>query len=363
MTSSVTRCRTDMLARVTRSLLCAVGLVLAGTRSVLGSDIVWTEEVLDIEPAPAGLATAKFRLALPSTVSQQQQRIRGLIGVSNHEGGASVYTHPDWRKLAADERFGVLMYELRAPPVEADLKRGAPASRRLTTGSPDAARAIETALATFADRLSRPELKHAPLLPTGLSRGARQAAQFSHEMPGRIIAFVAIHGMPEPGVGTFIDLAGSEPARRTPGLATLAADDHLIKDSALLRVIDGRRRQAVWTVAIEPGVPHHKIGDQTFPVLWARRVIAMRLGDDAVAGDGKVVLNELSPDTGFVGIVRIERRDEQGRLKAGVPRVMPADQYTGAPEEAVWLPDADVAAAWVEFCSGRPVTSRPSGPP
>lgn len=292
----------------------------------LANTSLGAEYAFEIKPPPEGLAGATFGLWVPDEL-ERTKPVRGVIGVALHEAGAQVYTNGEWRKLVRDEHACMMWWVLWNP------KRNTAIEEQAVAGP-----AILAALKHFAKATNRPELEHACLVQTGLSRGGWQAVNLASGLPERTICFVSYHG----GQGD----ATVEPAGyQVPGLFLHGGNDTLVKD--LPTPSKGRARDAPWTVAVQPDTEHHHLGSQDLSLLYVRTMFRLRLPTD-IPKDRPPALRLIRAQEGWLGNLQYDT-DKDGNVKVTKAKAHPSTEPPDDPAAATWLPDAEFSTAWEKF--------------
>jgi hypothetical protein len=305
-------------------------LVLLAACSAAGA-LRADEHAVQLRPPPEGLVAADFELWLPDGLGARP--LHGLILVSDYEAGRGLYERPDWRAFAEAQSLGLLCHKLRTPAKERNLSKGE-----------EGVRAIRAALAAPAVRAKRPELEHAGLIHTGLSQSGHQAVALSNRMPERTIAIVPFH---ESTATRAPEEAEREAGWAIPHLHVVGGRDALCKPAVFWPFLrKGRGRGASWSAILQPGVEHHKLGDDhRFIHLWLEEVLKRRVPDPPSRGPFPLLRPD--PAASWAGVLKLSFGEKETTV-AEAP-ILPLAGYRGAPTEAVWLPSESVAKAWLEY--------------
>jgi hypothetical protein len=299
------------------------------------------EHAVALRPPPGNLSKAEFKLFVPGSI-KPADAIRGVVVISHHEAGGTLYESAAWRGLARRLRCVCLRYDIRN-------ERGGTSREQAN------AEAIKAALELLAKKTGHAELAHSCILPTGLSAGGWQAALLVNTMPQRVIGAIGIHGLGE---------MPSKEARKVPVLATIAARDRLVSDRPMPIILGGRKAGAPWAAVIEPNLPHHQNGDQTLNTMWAAAVIRLRV-PERIAKDRPVNLRDVDLADGFLGRLLYTKKGERGDMTVKEAEARAFKDFAGDKTTAHWLPDKATAEEWVAVQSGKRVraidtTTRPT---
>jgi pimeloyl-ACP methyl ester carboxylesterase len=181
-----------------------------------------------------------------------------------------------------------------------------------------------------AARISgRSELAGAPIFVYGISGGTPQAIGFTARNPARVGALLL--KVPAPP-----ERLSSAEALAVPTGLILAEREHIADNVEVIAVFEfNRRAGGLWSLAIEPGVPHHSLtpGQRSLTVTWLRAVLELRLGPSE-----QDPLREVAESSGWLSHPDIGVADWPG--------------YSGDRRAASWLPSRAAAEEWWRF-TGR----------
>jgi len=189
---------------------------------------------------------------------------------------------------------------------------------------------ILAALEQFATESARPELAQAPLLMTGFSLGGCISYRFAQDRPERTIGFMSQKGGCHTSFGT------SQSTRLVPGYLFIGGDDTDSRFDNISQLFEEHRSQgALWALAIEQGVDHFPVVDQTLLFNWADFILEARL-PEAVAPGEPVVLKVIDEASGWLGHQQSFSTSDYG-------------SYSEDKLKASWLPSMQTAQDWQTF--------------
>ncbi len=291
-----------------------------------------------LSPPPAGVTTARFTLWLPDSVTATPSPLRAIIATADYEAGKEIYRHRAWREFAARERCAVLLHLIQWDHPRFKLARGEIATV-----------AFEQGLAQLANLSGRDDLCTVPWVLTGLSQSGWQAHALANLRPARTVAILPFH----PSTGTH----GPEDylhagTQDVPALLTMAGRE-VFPIEVLPFARTGALRGRPWTYLLQPGVPHHRIGPQEFPLQWLAAVFALRLAPDGT-------LRSIDPDTGWRADYS-EYSPQPNDRRAHVVKIFAASSTSPDLRRGplLWLPDEPTARAWQSAVQSRPTSSPP----
>jgi hypothetical protein len=252
--------------------------------------------------------------------------VKGVVVISGHGSGVSLFRRPDLRALARDLDLAIVMF------------LGNPVQRGFWPRS-----LLFERLATFGAISGHPELEHAPLFLYGHSNGTGFSAIFAAEEPARVWGWVSMR----PGI-TF--QVYQPRAAAVPGLVVFGERDHFLdrpsREENLAVVPTLRsRHDAVWNIAVEPDTGHGP-GEKTWPLVFSflRHTFAARVPAAADPRQGPVTLATLATDRGHLGL----NWDPATGGYQSLPTAPYAD-FPGDRGRASWLVNAAYAADWQAF--------------
>ncbi len=184
--------------------------------------------------------------------------------------------------------------------------------------------ALLAALSTVAGQSGRPELAEAPVLPFGLSAGAREASGLAARNPARTIALLVRVPV---GVTTLTTAA----TLAVPAFVMQAELDEVVSNAGVRgQFATNRSAGGLWSLAVEPGVGHHvaTARGNAAAIAWLGEALALRL--PATAAGPLVALPEPS---GWLG--------DQTTLD-----IAPWADFPGDRSAASWLLSATTAESW-----------------
>jgi acetyl esterase/lipase len=196
--------------------------------------------------------------------------------------------------------------------------------------------AYQKVLTQVAKDAKHPEIEHANYICWGHSAGGVGVAKAADKLPERMIAGCIIRS---PNEKDEPKLEISKGMPKVPLILTPALRDGFVPVSAPTALFErGRKEDAVWTLAIEPGGTHAPEGATNIVVAWLDAVIKMRLPADGDYAKGPVKLNEIDVTKGWLGDVKT--------FDVGA-----FDTFKGEKVKAAWLPNETVAKQWKTYVS------------
>jgi len=312
----------DQLARV--CLLVVPLLAALPVPAEEPTGVPGQEYTLAFDEPPHGLSKAAFELWIPDAAGEG--KIRAVICMPLYQADRTIYVREDWRVLAARQKAAMLRHDMRATV--------AGRRNRLPVGR-DAIGGMRDALGALAAKAGRPELAEAPLVLTGLSQGGWQTTRLTLLAPEQIVAALPFHG----AALDEWDAAGPD-ALGVPMLIILGQMDNLTA-RIVPSLPEHLGRKGLSTVLLQPEVPHHKLGDQEYILLWLDAMMSARIDDEK---PGR--LRKLPRGDGRIGSLRIDRRwlvTDAGHVPAAGDEAAPSRATIGG----VWLPSEKLADAWV----------------
>lgn len=292
----------------------------------------WTqaaEFAAKLERPPAGVSRAQFELWVPDSLGPR--RARAVIATSDYEGGRMVFDDAVWKQFAENSHCVMLRFVLERPEPQLRLAKGGSAAAGLEAGLEELAR-----LAT------RPEVVRIPWILTGLSQSAWQAHSIANERPGRTLAVVAWHAATSARAP---EVYLAPQGRGIPMLHLMAGLERFpIAMESFIR--DACSLGALWTYQLQVGVPHQKLGESAYPVIWLTSVLSLRLAKDGT-------LQDLQPDQGWRGSLEAyesvpgDRRVAKIEIRPPTKRREIESVSESRPGSSFWLPDETSARAWL----------------
>jgi hypothetical protein len=286
------------------------------------SDEQWREAVK--QKGEGKREEVAFDLWLPEGI----ESVKGIVIMSGHGSGESLYRRADLRKLA--EKLGLALVKFTGNPMQ----RGFWPQSLLFEH-----------LVHVGEKSGHPELQHAPLFLYGHSNGTGFSAIFTSYVPDRVWGW----GSMRPGITFQVYQPG---AAQVPGLVIFGEDDSFLarpSQEENLAVVPALRKnhQALWNIAVEPKTGHGP-GEKTWPLVFSflRHTFTARVPTDADAKNGPVKLRPLTLESGHLG--------QNWQTKPGGYQKLPTApfaDFTGDKSTASWLLNADYAKDWQQFQS------------
>lgn len=257
-----------------------------------------------------------FDLWVPGDI----QQVKGIVVMSGHGSGETLFKHPELRKLARELHLALFKFV------------GNPMQRGFWPRS-----LLYERLTAFGQKSGHPELEHAPLFLYGHSNGTGFSAIFPATEGARVWAWVSMRP------GTTFQVYQPD-AAHVPGLVIFGEDDPFLarpSQAENLAVVPLMRKQynALWNYAVEPQTGHGP-GEKTWPLVFSflRHTFIARVPPDG----GK--LTTLSVEQGCLG-------QNWDVAKGGYQTlaVAPFASFAGDKATASWLVNAAYAADWQAF--------------
>ena len=263
-----------------------------------------------------------FDLWLPEGI----ESVKGIVVMSGHGSGESLYRRADLRKLAKELHLALFKFV------------GNPMQRGFWPRS-----LLFEHLRAFGAKSGHPELEHAPLFLYGHSNGTGFSAIFASYEPQRVWGFVSMR----PGITFQVYQPG---AAQVPGLVIFGEDDGFFARPSReenLAVVPTLRKNhaALWNIAVEPRTGHGP-GEKTWPLVFSflRHSFTTRVPADADTRKGPVKLLAPVLESGHLGA--------NWQTKPGDYQKLPTAPFTDFPGDkstASWLLNATYAADWQAF--------------
>lgn len=304
---------------------------------------------------------ADFALWVPDGAKQ----LRGLVVISRHGSGESLYLDEQMRQLAAKLKLGLLGM------IGDSVQRGV------------APGVLEEALAKLADQSGHEEVKSAPIITFGMSNGTGFSCGYPCMQPERVIGWIAFH----PGSDLLFSrqfdadrvreavaqdpdtkwlLSNPPPLYSIPGLVVVGEVDELAGfkkpdpekpiGNTLLAFENARREHdALMQFVVEPGVDHGHNGSKSWTIVleFIEAIAKLRLPSQQAAGEvptPKAVNRKIS----WLG------KDWEQSVGGGQQlEIMPSGSFKGDRGKTSWLPTREYARKWQEFSREGTLKSAP----
>jgi len=284
------------------------------------SDEQWREAVK--QKGEGKREEVAFDLWLPEGI----ESVKGIVVLSGHGSGESLYRRADMRTLAKELHLALFKFV------------GNPMQRGFWPRS-----LLFEHLKAFGAKSGHPELDHAPLFLFGHSNGTGFSAIFASYEPQRVWGFVSMR----PGITFQVYQPG---AAQVPGLVIFGEDDHFLarpSQEENLAVVPALRKNhaALWNIAVEPKTGHGP-GEKTWPLVFSflRHSFTARVPADADARKGPVKLLALTLESGHLGANWQTKPGGYQKLPTA-----PLADFIGDKSTASWLLNAAYAADWQAF--------------
>jgi hypothetical protein len=299
-------------------LLCMAGRVDAGEQ--------WTAT---ISVNSADGRPSACHLWLPDGV----KRIRAIFLFTAYGSFGGFAAGPQIRELGHDLECAVVLSEDRLPD-----KDPAPMLANLQT---------------LATRSTHPEVAYAPLFVFGHSNSTYDMGRFAALVPTRIAGWVAMKS----AFGAQFSLPE---LYHIPGMVVSGEADNSYFGDQPATVLKLRREHgALVHMLIEAGGPHWP-NDPTFQIMMAflKNVFYLRVPADGDATLAPIKLVEITEAEGWLGQsvagkrveVSHEWKWEQPTDVKRLLEIAPFADFPGDAKDASWLPNADYARKWQEYC-------------
>jgi hypothetical protein len=252
--------------------------------------------------------------------------VKGMVVMSGHGSGESLFSRADLRALAAELGLGLFKFT------------GNPMQRGFWPRS-----LLLDRLREFGARSGHAEIGDAPLFLYGHSNGTGFSAVFPSYEPERFWGWVSMR----PGITFQVYQPG---AAQVPGLVIFGEEDHFLARPSReenLAVVPALRKKhgALWNFAVEPKTGHGP-GEKTWPLVFSflRHTFAARVPADADPRKGAVKLKTPAPESGYLG-------ENWDSAKGGYQEltIAPFAGFSGDPGAGSWLVNAAYAADWQAF--------------
>ncbi|MEY5027162.1 MAG: hypothetical protein RLZZ244_2690 [Verrucomicrobiota bacterium] len=272
-----------------------------------------------------------FDVWIPEGVSV----VKGVVAISGHGSGTSLYKNPELRALARERHLAVFKFI------------GNPVQRGFWPKG-----LLYERLRDMGTKCAHPELEHAPLFLYGHSNGTGFSAIFPATESARVWGWVSMR----PGITHQVYQPG---AAQVPGLVIFGEDDPFLarpsrEENLAIVGLMRKQHQAVWHFAVEPKTGHGP-GEKTWPLVFSflKHTFAARVPSDADPRRGPVMLQPLAVEQGLLG--KPWNLTEGGYQKLPFA---PFSSFEGDKSTACWLLNAEYAADWQSFQSTGEVPRR-----
>ncbi len=284
------------------------------------SDAQWAEAVK--QKGEGKKEDVKFDLWLPESIGI----VRGMVIISGHGSGETLYKHPGLRQIARDLHLALFKFV------------GNPLQRGFWPRS-----LLDERLQAFGQKAQHPELAHVPLFLYGHSNGTGFSAIYAATQGTRVWAWISMRP------GTTYQVYQPE-AAQVPGMIIFGEDDAFFARPSKeqnMAVVEAMRQKhhALWHYAVEPKTGHGP-GDKTWPLVFSflRHSFAARVPTEADPSHGPVKLNALKAEDGQLGQ---NWNATQGGYQTLT--IAPFADFKGNKATASWLLNAAFAADWQTF--------------
>lgn len=284
------------------------------------SDAQWAEAVK--QKGEGKREEVKFDLWMPDGIGTA----RGIIVISGHGSGETLYKHAELRKIARELHLAIFKFV------------GNPMQRGFWPRS-----LLDQRIATFAEKSQHPELNRVPLFLYGHSNGTGFSTIYPAVEGSRVWAWVSMRP------GTTFQVYQPK-AAQTPGMVIFGEDDPFFARPSKeqnMAVVEAMRQKhaALWLYAVEPKTGHGP-GDKTWPLVFSflRHSFAARVPADSDPAKGPVKLIALKHEAGHLG-------QNWNATKGGYQTLptAPFADFTGEKFTASWLLNAALATDWQTF--------------
>jgi hypothetical protein len=194
---------------------------------------------------------------------------------------------------------------------------------------------MEQALDQFATKHNHPELRTAPLLFAGMSKGGGWSAELGQNNGARTVAFANVCGW----------VARPNASLEMPGLIVIGAvaDGFKMLDAIDKDYWPGRAKAAPWSLATQAGCAHDYGNANALVMPFFAAML------DARAGAAGEPLKPVPLESGWLA--------DPATMQTADPKVFPYADYPGDKAKAIWLPNASLAATWRAFVVDQPKAS------
>lgn len=304
---------------------------------------------------------ADFALWIPEGAA----RLRGLVVISRHGSGESLYVDDQLRRLAAKLQLGLV--GLIGDSVQRGVAPGV----------------LEEALVKLADQSGHSEVNVVPIITFGMSNGTGFSCGYPCMQPDRVIGWIAFH----PGSDLLFSrqfdadhvreavaqdpeskwlLSNPPPLYSIPGLVVVGEADELAGfkkpdlekpiGNTLLAFENARREHdALMQFVVDPGVGHGHNGSKSWTIVleFIEAIAKLRLPSHQAAGEVSTP-RAVNRTNGWLG-----KNWEQSVGGGQQLEIMPSGSFKGDRGKTSWLPTREYARKWQEFSQEGTLKSAP----
>jgi hypothetical protein len=294
---------------------------------------------------------ADFALWLPDGI----KRLRGMVVISRHGSGESLYRDSQLRRLGA--KLQLALVGLIGDGVQRGVAPGV----------------LEDALAKLAEQSRHPEIVEAPVITFGMSNGTGFSCGYACMRPERVIGWIAFH----PGSDLLFSrqfdheqlqqAVVHDPANKwlqinpppmysIPGLVVVGEIDELAglakgtpekPDGNTELAFENARREhdALMQFIVEPGVGHGHNGSKSWTIVreFIETIAELRIPRKQDAGQMPAA-KPINRTNGWLGKTWDKKVGGGQQLE-----VVAGSSFTGDRGKTSWLPTRSYARKWQEF--------------
>lgn len=284
------------------------------------------------------------RLWIPATIGTKG-KVRAVFVHDSYDKnpGEALYLdtlgagcHILWQQLASETHCAQL---LRDDGIVRDSIGGRRIADKLT-GYLNKAAEISTHL----------ELSNSPLILTGLSAIGESAYHVAECIPNRVLAVIGYHGISIRGIEkSAMDITTTMRKIEIPVLYLMAGNDRERVPAIQSSIEKIRASGALWSVALQPNLVHHLIGDQDFIVLWVKDILRQRLSKNK---NGSPYLKNLNYKKAWLGTYTLLDKGPGvfgGNYHLGYPSIIPVRKLKSDLNFTIFLPDKRIAKKWLKY--------------
>lgn len=232
-------------------------------------------------------------------------------------------------------------------------------------------------LNSWANSTGHTEIGTIGVVQWGGSHAATYPFCKAAQAPARMIAGIPIDAVPllaQPGytvegTWTLTDAKYLDSGMaKVPMLFTVGDGDNICgTENARFAVLEGRKRDALWALAIRRDMGHVNMNTETnlLVAAWLDAILQRRLAGATVGSDGKVQYTNIDPSTGWLGSMDLKMtlRYDEG-IPIGVrygpdsfavvnsAHISPYGSFIGDKSKASWLPNEETARLWLKVMTG-----------